>query len=296
MIRPLNCALCGSGKITSVYNGAIRAGSWGSVTSKKYQVLKCSHCGVIFLDPFPKMNYSEKNYRLDYNGSAEIETYHRLHDKEQAWYLDLVKGLDLSGKTVCDVGCGGGSFLKRIKGQAKRTIGIEPFAGYHRALRSRGHSVFSGIDALMAAEGKSQVDLATSFHVIEHAEEPVAFLKSIREILKPGGRAVLVTPNADDILMKMGSGPYQKFNYRTAHRWYFNQRSLGYIARKAGFKKARFGFRQNFDLSNFALWMRDGKPTGNASVDLFSDDINLAWQKFLEKGRMADTIILGLSK
>ncbi len=292
----LSCALCGSRKITSVYNGAIRSGSWGNVTSSRYQVFTCSHCGVSFLNPFPIINYAEKSYRLDYNGSAGIKTYNRLHDKEQSWYLDLLKNLDLSGKTVCDIGCGGGSFLKYINGLAGRTIAIEPFIGYHRTLRSGGHSVFSGIDALMAVEGKSQIDLTTSFHVIEHVVEPVAFLKSIREVLKPGGKLILATPNADDILMKMGFGPYQKFNYRTAHPWYFNQRSLGYIARKAGFKKARFGFRQNFDISNFALWLRDGRPTGNSGTNLFDKEINQAWKLYLEKNGMADTIIVFLTK
>lgn len=248
------------------------------------------------MNPFPRIDYVKSDYRLNYNGSVGIETYRRLHVKEQAGYIDLIKGLNLKGRTVCDIGCGGGTFLDCIKNMAQKTIGIEPFVGYHGPLKNSGHTVFSGIEAMKASDRNCRVDLVTSFHVIEHVEDPIAFLNQIKGVIKPGGRAVLVTPNADDILMKLDFGPYQKFNFRTAHRWYFNHRSLVFAAQKAGFIKIRIRYRHNYDLSNFALWLRDGKPTGNAKVGLFNSRINRAWQDYLESQGLADTIALYLER
>jgi len=39
--------------------------------------------------------------------------------------------------------------------------------------------------------------LITSVEVIEHLENPIGFLRNVRRLLKPGGVAVLTTPNVD---------------------------------------------------------------------------------------------------
>jgi SAM-dependent methyltransferase len=39
--------------------------------------------------------------------------------------------------------------------------------------------------------------LVTSVEVIEHVESPIGFLRNVRRLLKPGGVAVLTTPNVD---------------------------------------------------------------------------------------------------
>jgi 2-polyprenyl-3-methyl-5-hydroxy-6-metoxy-1,4-benzoquinol methylase len=45
----------------------------------------------------------------------------------------------------------------------------------------------------------SQFDLVTSVEVIEHLENPTAFLRSISRLLKPGGVAILTTPNVENV-------------------------------------------------------------------------------------------------
>ena len=45
----------------------------------------------------------------------------------------------------------------------------------------------------------SQFDLITSVEVIEHLENPTAFLRSIARLLAPGGVAILTTPNVENV-------------------------------------------------------------------------------------------------
>lgn len=42
-------------------------------------------------------------------------------------------------------------------------------------------------------------DLITSVEVIEHLENPTAFLRSIERLLNPGGLAILTTPNVENV-------------------------------------------------------------------------------------------------
>src|SRR5207249_6393552 len=42
-------------------------------------------------------------------------------------------------------------------------------------------------------------DVLTCRHVLEHISAPLAFLKALARLLQPGGRLVIVTPNADSL-------------------------------------------------------------------------------------------------
>jgi 2-polyprenyl-3-methyl-5-hydroxy-6-metoxy-1,4-benzoquinol methylase len=50
---------------------------------------------------------------------------------------------------------------------------------------------------------KSGFDLVASVEVIEHLENPTAFLRSISRLLNAGGIAILTTPNVDNVAARL---------------------------------------------------------------------------------------------
>ena len=281
--------------LTRLYYGPIRAGQAGRQTDRSFTIWQVPESELAFLQPFPTPNYTTSEYREFVNGSAEVANYFKLHDQAQPAHLKLIQHMLKRGGVVADCGCGGGSLLDLVRGWAAETIAIEPFEGFHTSLRDRGHKVASSISqAAIAYEGR--VDLALSFHVIEHTEDPVAYLLDIYSLLRPGGRAFVLTPNLDDILLKINFEAFAPFFFREVHNLYFNARALEWTARSARFKVTRSVHYHEFGLSNAFHWLRDQRPRGNTPMPGIDGKIDGAWRTYLEESGQANNVAVELEK
>ncbi len=258
-------------------------GKFGDYSKTCHTVWKCENCQAAFLDR-SALNYESQEYRTIVDEGASPQNFYALHDVEQ---LDKIKVLgtgNLRGKTIADIGCGGGAFLDLLKGYATATVAVEPALNFHNELKRKGHQVYSYTkNALKDWRGK--VDIAVSFAVLEHIEFPLEFLKEIRSLLKPGGELILSTPNRMDWMLELLPEDYAKFFYRYVHTWYFDKRALEKIGKLAGFKRTEIDYAQRFDISNALLWARDLKPTGLGKFDTLQE-LNSHYKELLEsKGR-----------
>lgn len=268
-------------------------GSWGKVSTDDVVVSSCDSCHLARLKEISdqKAFYESAEYRESYNDSVDVGSYFKMHDDEQPGRLQKI-GLNIfRGATFVDYGCGGGAFLDLVKGSAAKTIAIEPCREFHASLEERGHQVFAD-DRGAIREFAGQVDILTSFGVIEHTENPLQYLQSIKSLLKPGGRAYIETDNLNDILMVAGPESFKQFFYRNAHLWYFSADSLSELVKKSGLEVVRKEFRHNYDLSNFMVWLKESRPSGVGAMPLFDRQLDDAWKGFLEANGFAELIFL----
>ncbi len=181
----------------------------------------------------------------------------------------------------------GGSFLDFVSGSARETVAIEPSRTFRDALKTRGYRVFPYVqDAL--AEHRGKVDVATCFSVLEHIEDPVIFLREIRELLADDGVLHLSTPNAGDALLEAMPQEYPRFFYRSAHLWYFDQQSLRNLLEICGFKDVSVRYFQRFGLANALGWMIDRRPSGESTKSFVTPAMDAAWRSELERSGRAD--------
>jgi SAM-dependent methyltransferase len=95
------------------------------------------------------------------------------------------------GDRVLDFGCGGGFLLERLPAASK--VGVEPLDSARERARSIGLEVVAHASELPG----SSVDVVVSNHALEHVLEPVAELRGLLRVLRPGGKIVLVVPIND---------------------------------------------------------------------------------------------------
>lgn len=150
--------------------------------------------------------------------------------------LDFIAGL--TPGSVLDIGCGPGWLLSAIDPAWSRH-GVETSAAAAAVARAGGE-IFVGPFEL-ADYGAASFDLVVMHHVIEHLDDPVAVIRRVHSLIRPGGSLLIATPDFD-------SGCARRFghNYRMLHDpthiSLFSNDSMHRFLRDHGFRILRVAY------------------------------------------------------
>jgi SAM-dependent methyltransferase len=152
-----------------------------------------------------------------------------LSDHNQTLRASLFQDISDTEATILDFGCGSGGILSRLR--AKRRIGIEIGETAGALARSSGIEVLTDITQVP----DNSVDVAISFHAIEHVEHPIDILHEIGRVTKPDGMIRLVVPG------EMATHPVQRTWYpnpdRHLHTW--TPLHFGNLAERCAYRDIR---------------------------------------------------------
>jgi SAM-dependent methyltransferase len=191
------CPRCEAEGYRTLYRGADRL---YRTTNRQFSVVECSSCGLLRLDPFPSESglsaFYPDNYWWEEDATAIsrlMETYRRVVLSD---HVRFAKAAMSEGGPLLDIGCGGGSFL-----HAMADSGFEGFGSDISAKAAAQCLAKSGRPAVCAKLPKlpfrpQSFQTVTMYHVLEHLHDPVAAVNAVAELLPPGGRFVVQTPNA----------------------------------------------------------------------------------------------------
>lgn len=204
----------------------------------------CGHVHNRSFDPAP-LAYSP-DYEASLQGSAVFRDY------ADALARHLVERYGLKGRSVIEIGCGQGDFLKMLRHHgAGPCTGFDPsYAGGERDEHITIHrDHFTTRHALMPA------DLVVSRQVLEHLDEPAALVAGLRSAIGERDAAVFVeVPNQLHVTRGLGI-----WDIIYEHPSYYSASSLAALFTAGGF--AVEDVYETFGDQFLCAEMRPGKAT-----------------------------------
>jgi SAM-dependent methyltransferase len=246
----------------------------------EFQLVRCQKCGLLYLNPRPDFASIGRYYPdLDYHAFHAIaglkaKLIKRLHDSEAKSLLD---GLSPNAHTL-EIGCGTGDLLHALREHGADVVGIEPNdAAAALARNQRGLDVRTGILDNVSLD-PAQFDLVLMKYSLEHVHSPSATLTTIRDLLKPGGRAVFWVPNAASLDARL-FGQYWRGLDAPRHLYIFTPETMRKLLETAELQLHRVGYSgvPNDWAGSFEFWLRDrGVPDRVARLFGVSNPLAMA--------------------
>jgi SAM-dependent methyltransferase len=217
-IGPENCNLCGGAAFTPLVE------RWG------LKVIRCGDCGLAFTYPLPEEITSQydKYYFELYARRSEFRR------RRMARRLRCIETLISPGR-VLDIGCSLGYFLEvaQRSGWAAYGTDISSFAIAHCKLS--GLDVRQGSLADSGFEG-GFFNCVTMWDVLEHVPDPTAHMLEVNRVLRPGGLAVIGTPDISHLAFKIKKREWRHLK-PAEHLYYFSRSTIRTLFEKSGFRQ-----------------------------------------------------------
>ena len=138
--------------------------------------------------------------------------------------LKLINTFSKEQKTLLDVGCGTGDFLKIAQENNWIVTGIEPNPDARAIANQKTNASVFETEQLLEFQQNS-FDVITLWHVLEHLPKLENHIAIFKRLLKPNGRLIIAVPN-------FKSYDAQYYNYYWAaydvprHLWHFSKSSI----------------------------------------------------------------------
>lgn len=190
------------------------------------QLAICAHCGFVTNRTFDLslLDYSEK-YENTQNFSNYFQAY------VNALVAHLIDSHELVEKTIVEIGCGKGDFIKALVAQNDNVgFGFDP--SYLGDLHLYDGRLTFIQDFYDGRYREYRADLYTSRHVIEHIPEPLAHIQVIRESI--GDRQASVFFETPDVSWIFQHAAFWDLAYE--HCSLFSPDSMRHLLQLGGFK------------------------------------------------------------
>lgn len=150
------------------------------------------------VDPAELAKFSELAHRW-WDPESEFRPLHQINPLRLEWIHGLV---NLSGKQVVDVGCGGGILADAMARKGANVLGIDLAA---KSLKvAQLHALEAGTAGVqyretsaeaLAAQQPCQFDVVTCMEMLEHVPDPASVVIACSTLVKPGGWVFFSTLN-----------------------------------------------------------------------------------------------------
>ncbi|MBN1420772.1 MAG: class I SAM-dependent methyltransferase [Planctomycetes bacterium] len=165
-----------------------------------YRLVRCSACGLIYVDPQPGAADLARIYREQWERGGASSYYSRYtaarrgHEHHARRLLAWLERFRPPGRLL-EIGCGAGFFLSCARKRGWDVLGVEPagpFVAYAR--ETLGIDVLAAdLDSAHLPSGQFQA--AAMIDLLSHLPSPAHAIARVRELLAPGGFLLIQAGN-----------------------------------------------------------------------------------------------------
>jgi SAM-dependent methyltransferase len=200
--------------------------------------LRCRDCALVVVDPLPHPAQLEAHYTRDYAeaagmGTARVRAEQVMRESAQS-RLRSVSRL-APGRRWLEVGAGSGAFLAEASAAGIDIEGLDLSRSAVALLRQRGLRAHATSVQAFEAE---PYDAVVGFDVIEHALDPLGFVRAAHRLLRPGGILALTTPDTRSLAARLMGSRWYHYIPET-HLFLFDRHNLGAMLFRGGFRVVR---------------------------------------------------------
>jgi SAM-dependent methyltransferase len=208
-----------------------------------FAVVRCGHCGLTYTNPRPTPHTISRFYPADYRPHRRPR--HMGDSRSPRPFLSRLLGRPCNERRgtlpwhgsgrLLDFGCGGGGFLKRMADRGWQVIGLDAAVGAVRRVQEE-----LGLQALVGSLPHDDLtpcsfDVVTMWHSLEHVHDPLAILREAYQLLVPGGKLVVATPNIESLPFRW-FGPSWFGLDLPRHLTHFTPKTLASMLQTAGYR------------------------------------------------------------
>jgi len=153
-------------------------------------------------DPAELAKFSDLAHRW-WDPESEFRPLHQINPLRLNWIDGLVS---LGGKTVLDVGCGGGILSDSMARKGAQVTGIDlsvkalRVAQLHALEAGTRNVAYREVSAeAIALEQPGNFDVVTCMEMLEHVPSPAAVIQACADMVKPGGWVFFSTINRNPL-------------------------------------------------------------------------------------------------
>ena len=197
-VEPASCPACGENRPRSYRRDMYRLGE------QSFDLVRCA-CGMVYIDPRPDgptlrllyddPSYYEEGYTCGVDTVGYFERREELLGEYDRAFARLERETGLpQGGDLLELGSAGGFFLEAARRRGWRPRGVE-FSprGVAYAREQFGHEIFQG-ELVDAPWPRASFDVTVADNVLEHTPDPVATLRELGALLRPGGHLLVIVP------------------------------------------------------------------------------------------------------
>ena len=157
--------------------------------------------------------------RAAYDQALEARARQSLGASSDAIYKMVARALsqrNARGEMIIDLGCGNGMLLPFVRGRFDRYTGVDAIR--HASFPGDAEFIKCDLDNCQTPLPDACADVVAGVEIIEHLENPRAFLREMARLTRPGGWVVVTTPNQLSLLSLFTLIVKQRFSaFQDAH-------------------------------------------------------------------------------